>query len=321
MLCPFCLTNLKPHASLCPYCQRQLPSEYVTYHSGLLARFTQPAIVSVIGFSGHGKTVYLASLYYALQNLMPRAWAAFYRQGLTMETLKVLYQNLSMLKRGELPDSTQLVFPEPNIDRLNKIPRFGNRTLLVYDPPGEAFDLTEDDSLQRFAGFVKYSRCALFLVSLNDMMKEFEEADVDLQGAVADEMYRLLERYNVGMKKMGAPDRFQHLIVVYTKADCLLSDFGLPDQIKTYLENPEVETLRDVQAYLRVMRQNSALLRDFTSQELNAVGFLSNAKDHFKSVEFCAVSALGSEPKGQRLTERIAPRRVMDPLLWVLEKS
>jgi hypothetical protein len=120
---------------------------------------------------------------------------------------------------------------------------------------------------------------------------------------------------------MGAPDGFQHLIVVYTKADCLLDGFGLPDPIKTYLEDPEVDTLRDVQAYLRVMRQNSLLLKDFTSQELNAAGFLSNAYDHFKSVEFCAVSALGSEPKDQRLTERIAPRRVMDPLLWVLEKS
>lgn len=320
MLCPFCLTDLKSRTNECASCQRQLPTEYVTYHSGLLARFNQPAIVSVIGFRGHGKTVYLASLYYALQNLMPRTWAAFFRQGLTMETLKVLHQNLSMLKRGELPDSTLLVFPEPNIDRLNKIPRFGNRTLLVYDPPGEAFDLTEDDSLQRFAGFVKYSKCALFLVSLNDMMKEFE-GNVDLQEAVADEMYRLLERYNVGMTRMGAPHGVQHLIVVYTKADCLLNDFGLPDSIKTYLEDPEVETLRDVQAYLQVMRRNSTLLKDFTSQELNAVAFLNNAKENFKSVEFCAVSALGAEPKDERLTERIAPRRVMDPLLWVLEKS
>jgi hypothetical protein len=317
MLCPFCLTNLQPRTATCTACQRQLPPEYVACHSGGWWRNHQPAIVSVIGFSGHGKTVYLASLYYALQNLVPRAWKDFFRQGLTMKTLQMLYQNLSLLKRGELPDSTQLVFPEPNIDRLFKIPQFGDRTLLIYDPPGEAFELGEDESLQRFAGFVRHSRCALFLVSLKDMMEEFQSEE-----AVADEMHRLLERYNIGMTQMGARDGLQHLIVVYTKGDLLPSHFNaLPDKITKYLEHSEMETLHDIRAYLQGMKQNSRLLHDFSLDTLNASGFLNNARAHFKSVEFCAVSALGSQPIGNKLAERIAPRRVMDPLLWVLEKS
>jgi hypothetical protein len=280
-----------------------------------MARFRPPAIVSVVGFSGHGKTVYLASLYYVLQNLVPRAWKAFYRQGLTFETLKVLHHNLSMLKSGELPASTPHVFPEPNIDRLFKIPRFGDRTLLIYDPQGEAFDVVREDSFQKFAGFVKHSQCVLFLISLSDMMEG------GFQDSVADEMHRLLERYNVGMSEMGIRDSFQHLMVVYTKADSLLSDFRLPAEITKYLENGEVETLGDVRSYLQGMHHNSELLLEFTREELQAANFLNNAKDHFKSVDFCAVSALGSKPTGDRLAERIAPRRVIDPLLWVLEKS
>jgi len=275
----------------------------------------RPAIVSVIGFKGHGKTVYLAALYYVLQNFAPRAWDSFYRQGLTMKTLQMLYENVSLLKRGDLPEKTAQVFPEPNIDRLYKIPQFGDRTLLIYDPPGEAFDLV-DDSLQRYAGFVKHSRSALFLISLTDMMDEFGSAE-----AVADEMYRLLECYNFGMTEIGAQHKFQHLIVVYTKADRLLSELGFPSEITKYLETSEVATLHDLPKYIERMQHNSRLLRKFTLETLNAQGFISNAAAHFVSTEFCAVSSLGSEPVGSKLSERIAPRRVMDPLLWVLKKS
>jgi hypothetical protein len=318
MLCPFCLADLQPRTTVCTSssCQRQLPLEYVTCHSSWWARHHQPAIVSVVGFRGHGKTVYLASLYYVLQNTVVRAWDAFYRQGLTMKSLKMLYENLSLLKKRKLPDSTQLVFPEPNIDRLYKIPHFGDRTLLVYDPPGEAFDLIEDDSLQRFAGFVKHSKCVLFLISLTDMMSEFGSAE-----GVAGEMDRLLERYNLGMTEMRAPSKAQHLIVVYTKADRPLSDIDFPDEIIKYLEKSEVETLHDMRSYLSTMKQNSSVLKKFTSDVLNAHAFINNAKDHFKDTEFCAVSALGSEPVDGNLAERIAPLRVIDPLLWVLEKS
>lgn len=314
MLCPFCLTNLQSRTNHCTACDRNLPAEYVATHSGWWRK--EPAIVSVIGFSGHGKTVYLASLYYALQNLVPRAWKEFSRQGLTIETLRTLHQNIALLKRGELPDSTKPVFPEPNIDRLCEIPQFGDRTLLIYDPPGEAFELDNEEDLERFAGFVRHSRCALFLVSLKDMMGEFEAED-----AVADEMHRLLERYNVGMTKRGARDK-QHLIVVYTKGDLLPGRFkSLPEDIAEYLEQSELGMLHDVRGYLQRMKHNSRLLRGFSEDALNARGFLNNAAKHFKSVEFCAVSALGSQPVGDRLSERIAPRRVLDPLLWVLEKS
>ncbi|HEY0171063.1 MAG TPA: hypothetical protein VGB98_08565 [Pyrinomonadaceae bacterium] len=317
MLCPFCLTELQPRASQCGPCSRHLPSDYVKAHGNWWRK--KPAIVSVIGFSGHGKTVYLASLFYALQKLAPNAWAGFYRQGLTLKTLEMLYRNLDLLMEGRLPDSTQPGFPEPNIDRLHKIPQFGDRTLLIYDPPGEAFELLgeEGEYIQKHAGFVRHSRCALFLVSLKDMMTRFETTD-----AVANEMHRLLETYNVGMTNMGAPRRSQHLIVVYTKGDLLPGNFeGLPEEVADYLERDGVTSLRELGSYMEGMRRNSRLLREFSRGVLNAENFLGNADDHFKTVEFCAVSALGAQPVGDRLSERITPRRVLDPLLWVLEKS
>jgi double-GTPase-like protein len=313
MLCPFCLTKIRSDIKSCSSCEHELPPEYVVHHSGWRARFSPPAIVSVIGFVGHGKTVYLASLFYALQNHAPNAWRKFYRQGLTIDTLKVLYKNLALLKSGDLPEATPHVFPVPNIDRLHHVPKFGNRTLLMYDPPGDAFELLEDDSLQKFAGFAKHSPCALFLISLTDMMQQYESED-----SVAGEMNRLLERYNLGL--MGAKKK-QHLIVVYTKADRLLSQVDFPSEVIACLENSGVDGLGNINNYMLEMKKNSLLLRDFTENTMNARSFLNNAQENFKSVEFCAVSSLGSEPSGHRLAERVTPRRVLDPLLWVLSKS
>jgi hypothetical protein len=147
------------------------------------------------------------------------------------------------------------------------------------------------------------------------MMKQFESDD-----AVADEMHRLLETYNVGMKNMGAREKNQHLIVVYTKSD-RPSHPSFPPEVIKCLESSDVDGLTDMPTYLLGMKQNSALLRNFTAESLNARNFLANARANFRSVEFCAVSALGSEPVGDRLVERVTPRRVIDPLLWVLQKS
>lgn len=311
MLCPFCLSTIRSDIELCSSCQHELPSDYVECHSGWLSR--APAIVSIIGFGGHGKTVYLASLFYVLQNQVSDAWGEFFREALTMDTLRVVYENLRLLKNGQMPEPTQGVFPVPNIDRLHDIPKFGDRTLIMYDPKGEAFEARQDDSLQTLAGFVKHSPCALFLISLTDLITQFESED-----AVADEMDRLLQRYNVGL--MGAKRR-QHLIVVYTKADLLLDQRGFPPEVIKCLENSGVDGISDINKYMLEMKKNSQLLRDFTERTMKARNFLNNARKKFKSVEFCAVSSLGSQPSGDRLAERVTPRRVLDPLLWVLRKS
>ena len=51
MLCPYCLENTSPPT--CGSCKEPLPPLYVS-------RNGNPAILSAVGFSGHGKTVYLA---------------------------------------------------------------------------------------------------------------------------------------------------------------------------------------------------------------------------------------------------------------------
>ena len=53
----------------------------------------------------------------------------------------------------------------------------------------------------------------------------------------------------------------------------------------------------------------------WTTQRINT------AQAHFKSLNFSIISALGTEPMGARLSVDIVPRRILDPLLWIMEKS
>ncbi len=72
--------------------------------------------------------------------------------------------------------------------------------------------------------------------------------------------------------------------------------------------------------YLAELRRASDELRGFTRHNLKALNFINRAAQ-FASVEYSAVSALGSNPQDGRLVAKIAPRRVLDPLLWAIGKS
>jgi hypothetical protein len=267
-----------------------------------------PYIVSLVGFSGHGKTVYLASLLYTLQDRLTRVWPGFYRRGLSQEAVDVLYENLKMLREGTLPESTRRNFPRPNIHELCNLPGKGDRQLLIYDPPGEAF--YRDASMQEYASFVSKAKVVLFLISLADMAEP-----------VSHEMRHLLEVYTLGMASMKAKKGQQHLVVVYTKADLLLKRFEERPELVSYLRQSEESSIADVKRYRRNLAKISDQLADFTLSDLGAHGFVGHANSEFKSVSFCALSSLGSAPIDGRLDVRMDPHRVIDPLMWVLEKA
>ena len=304
MLCPFCLSNTHSEHDACTQCEKPLPAMYVQHYS----RWRRPTMMSTVGFSGHGKTVYLASLFHLLQDSLCEVWPRFRRQALNQESVNVLYENLHLLEAGTLPEGTKPTFPEPSIHLLSGMPAIGERILLIYDPPGEAFN--EDVGVERYAGFVQRSRCVMFLISLADMDEP-----------VAYEMHRLLETYALGMSRMGAKKRKQHLVVVYTKADLLLERLACRPHLIAYLRQGELDTISNVYGYRDAMRRISQTLADFTISDLGAHSFLNLAHDHFESVVFCTVSALGSAPKDGELLVSVEPRRVIDPLLWAIWKA
>ena len=271
-----------------------------------------PVVVSVIGFRQHGKTIYLDSLFYAFKQLLPQHWPGFYTIPLNEECLETVNKGIKGLDRGELPDASPKVFPRPTIVQMRGVPFQPNSTLLCYDTSGEAFE--KPTQLVQYASFVKRARTVMFLIAVPKL------ADA------AGEMDKLLNTYLIGMAELDARTPDQHLMVVYTQADEMIPHLTHWPDVQDYLKQGSIDKLAHLPAYIPQMRNVSDRLRDFTRTQLNAHEFLSKAdankaNANFKSVSFTIVSALGAKSNGDRLSQQITPRCVLDPLLLGMEKS
>lgn len=314
MLCSFCLTDVRfkqekvqgnlASIYLCPNCNEPVPALYSKEY-----RKYPPVVISAVGFRQHGKTVYFASLFYTLKKLtLARDWPDFFTMGLNEDSLDTVYGNARMLDAGALPDSTPKNFPRPTMIRAEGVPMQPDSTLLFFDTGGECFE--KPTQLVQFAGFVRRAKAAMLLISIADL----EDPRAGMQ--------KLLNTYVVGMGELGGRTRDQHLVVVYTKADRLVGRLtGQWSDIHAYLVHGAVDDLAQPNGYIERMKEISDRLCQFTEQELHAHEFLNAAEANFKSVSFSIISALGTEPQGARLSVGIVPRRILDPVLWVMEKS
>ncbi len=337
MICPYCVEEVPANSQKHDDCgidrNKSFPPFYVDFHGD--ADAPEPVILSVVGFKGHGKTVFLCALFEYLDHHLTAIWPDFFNQVLDQESLSTLNANREKLDDAKLPARTEQSFPRPGIFRLTNMPRSNGQgdglppmedtTVLIYDPPGEAF--VTEDKIVEFASFVKRSSCVLFLIDLTS-----------LDDSVASKMAKLLDTYLLGMRRMGIEKKSQHMIVVYTKSDEM--KVSVPEfwgyverepQLKEYLTEQRPTTLADPHEHFRRLEHISKLLETFTRDELNAGKFMHVARDWFASVSYTAVSSLGAAPekdedgngdaRDSRLTVKMSPRGVADPLLYVLAKS
>lgn len=314
MLCPFCLADVKFKQAksarnpaivyLCPDCNEQAPALYIQDY-----RKYPPVIISATGFRQHGKTVYFAALFYTLKRLtLARDWPEFFTMSLNEDSLDTVYGNARLLEGGALPDSTPKNFPRPTMVRAEGVPMQPDSTLLFFDTGGECFE--KPTQLVQFAGFVRRAKAAMLLISAADLEDP------------RSEMQKLLNTYVVGLRELGGRTEDQHLIVVYTKADQLAARFSPKwEDLRAYLITGSVDDMARTEGYLERMQDVSNRLLEFTEQELQAHEFVNAAEANFKSISFSIISALGSEPQDGRLPVAIVPRRILDPLLWIMEKS
>jgi formylglycine-generating enzyme required for sulfatase activity len=335
MICPYCVEDIPPqskkHATCKKLKDREFPLFYLDFHAEEYSR--DPIVLSVVGFAGHGKTVFLCALFDYLDHYLIRVWPNFNNQRLDQDSLTTVDTNLAQLTKGKLPPPTVKNFPWPGIFRpthlpktkgTSKMPPLEDTTILIYDPPGEAF-LTESEIVE-FASFVKRSDCVLFLIDI-----------LALKESVPREMAKLLDTYLLGMRRLDIKKRSQHMIVVYTKSDDL--KVSVPEFRGFLQEHPDLNdylnerlplSLADPDEHLDRLEGISTLLEEFTRTELNAGRFINEANDWFASVSYTVVSSLGAAPEkflnengmaDQKLTVKMSPRGVADPLLYVLAKS
>lgn len=305
---------------LCPYC---LGKDIVRMDSGYVCQRTRlaisryyvenpeisKAVISIVGFRGHGKTVFLTALFSALYKLAG-IWPGFFTMALDGNSLDTLKKALFNLEKGSLPDPTPKMFPMPTVIEASNIPRFKKWFLFFYDTGGESFE--KAINLIEYGKFITGSITVTFLVSVSELEQN------------GFSMYELLNIYINGLKELNGSTQKQHLIVVLTKAD-RLNDMLMHgwEGIWNYLTNGGLERLRQVNMvhYLNEMKGISESLKDSLRSNLEIHQFIHLAEHNFKSVEYCIVSSLGSEPNGNKLTTGLNPKRILDPIFWVFEKS
>src|SRR5262245_58727842 len=130
MRCPFCLNDVAGFVEEADASGRPVLvcPEPACREAGVPLLYAQnytafPAVpFSIVGLRGHGKTVFLTSLFHEFDEL-GRRWAGFYWASLDEEGMREVRQRLTDLRAGRLPEATNMVFPRAHILRLNNVPR------------------------------------------------------------------------------------------------------------------------------------------------------------------------------------------------------
>jgi hypothetical protein len=311
MLCPFCLKEdtikkiEEKGRSFFVCSEHAEPKIPIAYAEN--AKIPRD-VISAIGFRGHGKSAYFASLFSSLDDLA-RVWPGFCTFPVDEQSLVTVHDNVKLLKGGKLPSATPMNFPIPTIVQFSDMPKFKDRFLIFYDTSGESYERAS--RLINNANFVKRSQTAIFFMSLYDLEYNTQE------------MSRLLSVYIQGLTDLGGDPKQQHLLIVLTKGDLLKSKLESHSQIWDYLVKGDVKNVRysDIKSQLAEMKKISKLLKEFLRDDIGALNFMSLGEKKFRNMDICIISALGSAPKGDQLDISATPKRIFDPMLWVMNNS
>ena len=321
MNCPYCLVPFKPKEEkkgnstlyICsnPNCKREVPTVYVRKGWGV-----KSVSVGLVGFPGHGKTVYLTSLFYLLKFLKQK-WEKYYFLSLDDNTHKIMHIHVLLFEDSQLPGRTQANFPEPSLIHFQKIPNFGDLFLSAYDTGGDVFYDTLKIAEQ--GRFVAHSDIVFFNISITECSENGRKWQ-DSMESLLDTYVRAVNRMNVKLLKK------QHLVVVLTKGDSLIEtseNRRLSPDLADYLTNGSYEEyvgFKNERTLRNSLKESSKLVRGWLINR-ECRGFIKAAEDNFRSVKYTLVSSTGAAPEGMRLKTKLTPqdpKRVLDPFLWTL---
>lgn len=298
---------------LCPRCHNELP---------LTAGKVPSSIISIVGASQVGKSVYMTSLIHTLQNFTANNFNAACLP-VSVEVSKrfrELYED-PIYERGDLLTTTRATAKqEPLMFRFKfKDDSKPPVTLVFFDVAGEG--MVDKDYLDIFAAHIKNSAGILFLVdplqirtirNKMSIMNEGVHGDFTSQYDEPREVIISLFENFIGNQEKGRTGIPTALVL--TKSDMLKILAG-DDYIK---ENSNV--------FSNVTHRERFDLNEFQNINGEVKRFLNNVdrafidavEVHFNNTAYFAVSALGSNPVEQKIQGTVSPVRVDEPFLWLL---
>lgn len=302
---------------LCPHCHNELP---------LPSGKVPSNIISIVGASASGKSVYMASLIHTLQQSTASNFSAACMP-LNAEISRRFRQNYEepIFDRGMMISTTlrdvvqepfifQFVFKDESIPPL---------TLVFFDVAGEG--MVDEAYLDIYASHIKNSAGILFmvdpmqiktirdrlLVRFGDRQEEFPSQFDEPREIVIS----LFQNF-IGHEEKSVTDI--PTAVVITKSDML-----------QHLKEEDGDYIRpNSNVFNHVVHRQSLDLNEFHNINGEVTRFIEKVdrpfKDaldvYFRNTAYFAVSALGANPVNKQISGVVNPIRVDEPLIWLLYK-
>lgn len=309
---------------LCPECHNPIPQG---------AEEVGSTIFVVLGSKGVGKSHYIAVLIDQLRNSFGTEFGTTLSPASDRTTVKYRDEYYRRLfeegrKLASTPSYSQnRGARDPMIYYLRFLKGEEPRvyTLAFFDTAGEDLDSTDKMVALNISSFISSASGIVYLIDPLQIPYVNKRIRMDNKPETAPDVNdRLSYIADIirNKNKLRAKDRIDvPLAVVLTKADVLMKSPENEEEDKV-LFGPEsslhVERERgryDATNFDEVSAEVEEYLRRVVSDS-----FIKTV-DQFSRHEFFAVSALGSNPTGSKLTRGISPFRVEDPFIWLLSNS
>ncbi|WP_338707217.1 TRAFAC clade GTPase domain-containing protein [Paenibacillus amylolyticus] len=302
---------------LCPQCHNEIP---------VTAGKAPSNIISIIGASQVGKSVYMTSLIHTLQHYTADHFdaACMPLNAEISRRFRADYEE-PLFERGDLLDSTQKEkLQEPFIFQFvfkdeDKAPL----TLVFFDVAGEG--MVEQDYLGLHGQHIKNSAGILFMVDPLQIRSIRDKIRINLGNEPGEWTPRYDEPRDVVLTMFGDFIAYQDkaktnipTAVVLTKSDMLHS---LKDEEGDYIKS-------NSNVFRNMVHRDWFDLTEFENIDGEIRRFIEKVDRpfkgtmdvYFKDTAYFAVSALGSNPVDMKLQGVVSPIRVDEPFLWLLYK-
>jgi len=296
---------------ICPYCHNDIPKS---------AGFAPSTIISVVGATQSGKSVYLTSLIHTLKTVTPRNFPIFCTpiNNEMGRKFKLEYED-PLIESGFLLDPTQKEKQQEPFIFTFSFADDGKPEINIafFDVAGEG--MVDVAYMDIYAAHIRNSSGILFLVDPSQFRSIGQKVqlknDMEYTGSFADEpvsvLSGLVEDY---IYKQGGGVSDIPTAVVLTKTDLLEALQKDGEYIRPnsrFFANFTHNTFFNLSEFENIHGEVDELFADIDPNFRNAL------KRRFAKMGFFAVSALGSQPQGQRVAS-FAPMRVDEPFLWIL---
>lgn len=315
MICPYCLADIRNSRrplERCPRadCKQDFPRSYIEKYQQ-----HPPFFVQVFGWTGVGKTVFLAALSLMLRR-MANAWPHYTCTAITDPSqgqLQALEEDF--WAKGQMPPATQLGRQDTFMLLLERMPLWGGRTLVIRDCAGEIFDTMQIPVDQ--APYLLHVPTTFMCISLPD-----------LAHTAGRSMDMLLTNYieTLLRHQVNFTTEQRSLVVVLTKADAIS---GLPIHFQHYVTtDPLWEAVQTghrlddgaMVEYLETMGRMSDALGEWIQRDAAGRNFVRLAASHHITLRYALISSTGRPISVDTpLVASLTQRRVLDPYFWALE--